>query len=50
MIVNLLLIGDWFRKYPDNCAYVVNNPVDFSKTYVLPLIIVNFGVKMPFPF
>lgn len=48
MIVAMILNGPWLSEQPGS-AFVVNNPPSFTKSYCLPLMVVNFGIEKQLP-
>eukprot|EP01041_Mallomonas_annulata_P007848 gene7848-16060_t len=44
IIVAIIVTGSWLSNHQNFC-WIVENPSDFNCTYVLPLLLVNFGVS-----
>jgi hypothetical protein len=42
LILSVLLTGPWLSNHQNFC-YIVDNPICNQNSYVLPLLIVNFG-------
>lgn len=43
IIVSLIVKGTWLVSQPQSYCYV-QNPTDFNHSYVLPLLVINFGL------
>ena len=49
-MASLIVQGDWVTHTNAVNAYLVENEATWQMTYVLPLLVVNFGSDKPVPF
>ena len=50
LLVSVIFKGEWLSRTKAVNAILVDNPTDWSRSYCLPLAIINFGCSKPIPF